>query len=150
VPERIIVAVVGGVSTRAVADAARRHLGGLEAAAGAPLGSPAEPARAGFRFRRMVGDIRRAQVLLGYRAAAALSDDDYALRVLAHVLGGGRASRLHQAVKERDALVDGIAAGLESFHDLGVLTVQFEGDPKNVLAAERSTQGEIERLRRHP
>ena len=150
VPERIIVAVVGGVAAGAVVDAARRRLGALAAATGAPLGSPAEPERGGFRHRRLGGDIRRAQVLLGYRAAPALSDDDYALRVLAHVLGGGRASRLHQGVKERDALVDGIAAGLESFRDLGVLTVQFEGDPKNVAAAERAAQAEIERLRRHP
>src|SRR6185503_19057826 len=72
------------------------------------------------------------------------------MRILAHVLGGGRASRLHQAVKERDGLVDGIGSGGEAFRDLGIFTVHIEGDPKLGPPALRSTIAEIERLRTEP
>jgi zinc protease len=150
VPGRIIVSVAGGVPAAMVIDAAHRLLGGLPAAGGAPQGSPSEPSHPGFRYRRLAGDIRRGHTVLAFGAAPALSDDDYGLRVLAHVMGGSRASRLHQAVKERDALVDGIGAGLESFRDIGVFAVEYEGDPKNAAAALRSAQAEVERLRRDP
>ncbi|HYV86574.1 MAG TPA: pitrilysin family protein [Patescibacteria group bacterium] len=150
VPSRIIVSVAGGVAAGAAIDTARRLLGPMPATEGAPLGSPAEPPRSGFRARRMTADVRRGHLFVGYPAAPVLSDDDYALRMAAHILGGGRASRLHQAVKERDALVDGIGAGLEAFRDIGILSVQIEGDPRSAPAALRSTQAEIERLRREP
>jgi len=150
VPERVIVCIVGGVATDAALEASRRLLGETPGAAGDPLGSPPEPPQATFRYRRLSGDIKRGHMLLAYKAAPILTDDDFALRVLAHILGGGRASRLHQAVKERDGLVDGIGAGLESFRDIGMLTIQSEGDPRTAEAALRSMQGEVERLRREP
>ena len=150
VPERVIVCVVGGVRAETAFDAARRLLGAMPQAAGSPLGSPPEPPQAGFRYRRLTADIRRGHTFLGFKAAPVLSDDDFALRILAHILGGGRASRLHQAVKERDGLVDGIGSGLEAFRDIGMLTVECEGDPKNAVAAQASAQAEIERLRAEP
>ncbi len=150
VPARIIVSVVGGVTTARAMETARRLLGAMPAVEGAALGSPAEPPRTGFRARRLTADVRRGHTFVGYPAAPVLSDDDYALRMAAHILGGGRASRLHQAVKERDALVDGIGAGVESFRDIGILSIQIEGDPDSAPAALRSTQAEIERLRREP
>jgi zinc protease len=150
VPGRIVVSVTGGIDRDTVFEAARRHLGGMPAAEGAPLGSPPEPARAGFRYRRLTGDVRRGRLIVGYRSAPVLSDDEPALRILGHVLGGGRASRLHQAVKERDGLVDGIGADVDSFRDVGVFAVHAEGDPKQAAAALRSAQAEIERLRQEP
>jgi zinc protease len=150
VPGRIVLAVAGGVGAAQAIDAAGRLLGPIPAGEGAPLGSPPEPQRHAFRAARLTGDIRRAQAILGYATPPVLAEDDVALRVLAHVLGGGRGSRLHQAVKERDGLVDGIGAGVEAFRDLGVFTVSLEGDAKNLPAALRSTQAEIERLRREP
>ena len=150
VPGRIVLAIAGGVPAARGLESARGLFGSIPAGDGADLGSPAEPVRTGFRAARLSGDIRRGQMILGFRSAPILSDEDPALRVLAHVLGGGRASRLHQAVKERDGLVDGIGAGVEAFRDLGIFTVHIEGDPKQAPAALRSTVAEIERLRSEP
>jgi zinc protease len=150
VPGRVVLAVAGGAGASRVMAAAERLLGAIPAREGAPLGSPPEPSRHAFRAARLTGDIRRAQAIAGYATAPVLADEDVALRVLAHVLGGGRGSRLHQAVKERDGLVDGIGAGVEAFRDLGLFTVSLEGDPKHLPAALRSAQAEIERLRREP
>ena len=150
VPGRIVLAIAGGVTASRALEASRSLFGGIPAGDGADLGSPPEPPRTGFRAARLSGDIRRGQLIVGFRSVPILSDDDPALRVAAHVLGGGRASRLHQAVKERDGLVDAIGAGVEAFRDLGIFTVHIEGDPNKAPAALRSTVAEIERLRTEP
>jgi len=150
VPERVILSVVGDVKAADVIEAAHVYLGGMTAQPGAPLGSPAEPAQTGFKYRRIKGDIKRSYIVVGYHTPAVLTDDDPALRILAYVLGSGQASRLYQSVKEKAGLVDSIGASLDSFRDIGILTVMSEGEPKNGLAAARAIQGEVERLRREP
>ncbi len=150
VPGRVILAVVGDVRTTDVIEAARIYLAGMPAAEGAPLGSPPEPPQARFKYRRLKGDIKRTQTVLGFHGAPVMSDDDFALRVLAHVLGAGRSSRLFQAVKEKAGLVDGVGASVESFRDVGVLSVMAEHDPLKGPAAVRAIQSEVERMRREP
>ncbi|HYS05410.1 MAG TPA: pitrilysin family protein [Candidatus Dormibacteraeota bacterium] len=150
VPERVILSVVGDVKAADVIEAAHLYLGGMTAQPGAPLGSPAEPAQTGFKYRRIKGDIKRSYIVVGYHTPAVLTDDDPALRILAYVLGSGQASRLYQSVKEKAGLVDSIGASLDSFRDIGILTVMSEGEPRSALAAARAIQGEVERLRREP
>jgi zinc protease len=150
VPSRIILAIVGDVETREALEAAHVYMGGMAPLEGAALGSPPEPPQTAFRRRRLRGDIKRAYTVLGWHAAPLLSDDDLALRVLSHILGAGRSSRLYQSVKEHAGLVDAIGSSIDSFQDLGVLTVIAEHDPKTGPAAVLAVQGEIERLRREP
>ncbi len=150
VPGRIILSVAGDVKASAVIEAAHVYLGGMPAREGAPLGSPPESAQDRFKHHRLSGDIRRAYTLIGYHTPAVLTDDDAAVRVLAHVLGTGRASRLFQGVKEQAGLVDSIGATAESFRDIGVLTVVAEHEPKNAAAVVRAIVSEVERLRREP
>ncbi len=147
-PGRTILAIVGDVSTPEAIEAAHVYLGGMPPGEEAPLGSPPEPTQARFKYRRLQGDIKRGYLVLGYHAAPVLSDDDFALRVLAHLLGSGRSSRLFQAVKEKAGLVDTVGVSLESFRDVGVLSVVAENDPRNGLPAVEAVQAEIERLRR--
>ncbi len=150
VPGRVILAIVGDVKISEAIEAAHIYLAGMPSAEGKPLGSPPEPRQARFKSSRLKGDIKRAQTILGFHGAPALSDDDFALRILGHVMGAGRSSRLFQAVKETAGLVDGIGTSVESFRDIGVLTVMAENDPRNGPAAVRAVQAEIERLRREP
>ncbi len=150
VPGRVILSIVGDLKGAEAIEAAHLYLGGMPATEGAPLGSPPEPPQIRFKYRRLKGDIKRAQTVLGFHGAPALSDDDFALRVLGHVLGAGRSSRLFQAVKETAGLADTVDASVESFRDIGVVTVMAENDPKNGPAAVRAIQAEIERLRREP
>ena len=150
VPERIILSVVGDIRAPEVVEAAHVYLGGMQAQPGAALGSPPEPPQERFRFRRLKGDIKRACLVLGYHAPPVLTDDDLALRIVAYVLGSGQASRLYHSVKERAGLVDSIGSSLDSFRDIGILTVMAEGDPKHGMAAVRAIQAEIELLRQEP
>ena len=150
VPGRIVLSVVGDVPGPEVIEAAHVYLGGMSSGAGAALGSPPEPAQERFKFRRFKGDIKRAYLVFGYHTPPVLTDDDLALRILAYVLGSGQASRLYQSVKENACLVDSIGSSLDSFRDIGILTVMAEGDPKHGMPAARAIQAEIERLRREP
>jgi zinc protease len=147
---RIILSVVGHVQAKEAFEAAHVYLGGVIAQPGATLGSPPEPAQERFKHGRLKGDIKRSYVVLGFHTPAVLTDDDLALRILSFVLGGGHASRLYQSVKEGARLVDSIGSSLDSFRDIGVLTVMSEGESKNSLPAARAIQAEIERLRREP
>lgn len=150
VPGRVILSIVGDVDPAKAIEAAHLFLGGMEAAEGAPLGSPPEPRTRQFRYRRLRGDISRSQLVVGFHAAPALSDDDMALRILAHVLGSGRSSRLFQAVKEREGLVDSIGMGLQSFQDIGVMAVVAGCAPDKARAAMDAIQAELQGLRREP
>jgi zinc protease len=150
VPDRIILSVVGDVEASAAIEAAHVYLGGMRAGEGAPLGSPPEPAQTRFKHRRETGDIKRGYTLIGYHTPSVLTEDDLAVRVLSHVLGSGRASRLFQAVKEQAGLVDSIGATVESFRDIGILTVVAEHEPKNAAAVVRAILAEVERMRRDP
>ncbi|MGH9749377.1 MAG: M16 family metallopeptidase [Candidatus Polarisedimenticolia bacterium] len=150
VPDRILLSVVGDVRAAEVLEAARVYLGGMPTREGAPLGSPPEPPQTAFRCARLTGDILRACTVMGWHTAPLLTDDDLALRVLAHILGSGRSSRLYQSVKEHAGLVDTIGASVESFRDIGILTVVTENDPERGPAAVRAVHAEIERLRREP
>ena len=150
VPGRVILSIVGDLDTPQAIEAAYLFLGGMGAVDGAPLGSPPEPPEREFRYRRLRGDIARSHLVVGFHGAPALSDDDMALRILAHVLGSGRSSRLYQAVKERDGLVDSIGLGLQSFQDIGVMAVVAGCDPGKASRALEAIQAELEGLRRQP
>src|SRR5260221_5992443 len=110
-------------------EAANVYGGGMRAGDGKPLGPPPEPPQSVFKHRRLKGDIKRAQTVLGYHTAPALSDDDFALRILGHVLGAGRSSRLFQSVKEKAGIVDFIGASVESCRDIRILPVPAAHDP---------------------
>ena len=150
VPGRVILSIVGAVDAPYAIETARLFLGGMEAAQGAPLGSPPEPPGRAFRYRRLRGDIARSQLVVGFHAAPALTDDDMTLRILAHLLGSGRSSRLHQAVRENKGLVDSIGMGLQSFQDIGVMAVVAGCEPGKARAALGAIQAELQGLRREP
>ena len=77
VPGRVILSIVGDVDAPQAIEAARLYLGGMKAEEGAQLGSPGEAGEQAFRYRRLRGDIARTQLVVGFHAAPALSDDVY-------------------------------------------------------------------------
>ena len=149
-PDRVILSIVGDVQTESTIEAAHLFFGGMASGEGAELGSPPEPPQKGFKFRRLTGDIKRAYTFFGYHTPPVLSDDDYALRILGHILGAGRSSRLFQAVKEEAGLVESIGTGLASFRDIGIMNIVAEHDPSTSRETEQAIQSQIEGVRREP
>jgi zinc protease len=95
-PGNAILAVVGDVRAGDVASFVSRSFGAIEAA---PVHAPAprpEPPQVAARHTEVVGDDRAARAVVAFRTPEATHSDSPALEVLAHVLAGGRSSRLHR------------------------------------------------------
>lgn len=147
-PENIILSIVGDLGTAEVLEQARRWFGAMPARPARLGSSPPEPPPDGFRFRRLSGDIQRAQMVLAFATVPLFEPDELPVRVLATLLGRGRSSRLVREVKERRSLVDGIGSSAESFRDLGMLTVTAELPAEKLRDAEAAVLGVIEGIRR--
>jgi predicted Zn-dependent peptidase len=112
VPERTIVAIAGDADPDGAIRFARDYFETWPARAGAVDRSPAEPERREVRARTIRGDVRRAELVLGWRGSAALHPDTAALDLAAMLLGAGRASwlyapaELHRLHRGRTFLAD--------------------------------------------
>jgi zinc protease len=115
-PNTATVVIVGDFDTARALAQVRRHFGALKPIPPPPPVSTTEPPQRGER--RVV--VKQAGplpiVTLAYKAPAARSPDFYALDVLATVLGEGRASRLYQALVEKE-VASRVEAGAPSLHD---------------------------------
>jgi zinc protease len=146
VPGRTIVAMVGNVDPDAAQAAAREAFEGWPASMPAIDPSPEEPPRRGVRVRTLRGDVRQADLALGWRGVPALHADTAALDVAASILGLGRGSWLYRALR-----IPGLVSSIGSWHfsptEVGVFSIAAELDSSNVDAAITAIATEVSRLR---
>jgi zinc protease len=147
VPERLVVSVSGAVDPGDVLARVEDLFGGMAAGNGAVVAGPEELPHKGFRHERMHGDINRAHLVTLYRAPERFHPDEFPLRILGVLLGGGRSCRLFQAVREKHRLVNSIGASMEALSDIGLFTVMAETDTATVGPAQRAILDEIARAR---
>ncbi|MBM4187917.1 MAG: insulinase family protein [Gemmatimonadetes bacterium] len=146
VPDRVIVAVVGKVPTAEVFATAERLYGDWPAALGGVDPSPEEPWRSGVRARVLRGDVRQADLALGWRGVAPLAPDAAPLDVAAAVLSSGRGSWLYQTVRQ-PGLVSSIGAYHYSPAEVGVFSITADLAPGDLAAVVERIAGLIARLR---
>lgn len=146
VPERTIVAMVGDLDPDLALEAAREFYGGWPAAAAAFNPSPEEPPRRGVRVRTLRGDVRRAELVVGWRGVPALHPDAVALDVAATVLGAGRASWLYRALR-----APGHAMSVAAWHfsptEVGVFSISADLDPARLTEVIEGIAACVARLR---
>jgi zinc protease len=143
-----ILVIAGDVDPEHAFTLADQYYGGMPAGEPVRDGGADEPARRGFRYREMSGDIAQTHVEWGWRTPGTLHDDTPALDVLSVALGQGRASRLYRHV--RDA---GAAASISAFNytptSLGVFGIGMELDPVDTAAALGRTADVVMDVLRH-
>src|SRR5678816_1683235 len=100
-PGNTILSIVGDVDPYEALAEVERKYGSLPSGQPSRNRGPTEEGTAGFRYREWTGDIGQTQLALGWRTPGTTHPDTPALDMLATVLGGGRASRLYRAVRER-------------------------------------------------
>jgi predicted Zn-dependent peptidase len=120
-PEAMVVAVAGAVDLDEVLRQAEATFGGLEPGAGRPVRSVPPPMASAERH--VDDETEQAHLAIGVRGRPREHPDREVVDVLAHVLGGGPASRLFDAVRERRGLAYNVYATASAFQDTGVLTV---------------------------
>jgi zinc protease len=146
VPSRTIVAMAGLLDAGGALDAARESFASWEPAAPTLDPSPAEPAHREVRARTLRGDVRHANLVLGWRSVPPLHPDAAALDIAALILGSGRASWLYRALRA-PGLTTSIAAGHFAPAEVGLLSIAAELDPARLGEAVRGVAECVTRLR---
>ena len=144
----MIVAIAGGVRPQEALKHAISLTGHIPISIPKPVYIPEEPSQAGPRRTETYSPVARvARIEAGFSTVRLTHPDLYALDVLAMVMGDGRASRLHQALKEQDRLVLSVssASWTPSFVR-GIFSVSMTLSPENVDAALGGMWKEIERI----
>ncbi|MEM7048968.1 MAG: pitrilysin family protein [Acidobacteriota bacterium] len=146
-PDNAVLVLAGDLPEDALAAVGEAF---AEVAAGAKsrpeLAAP-EPLEELVRVERHHGELARLQ--LAFRVPAANHRDHPALRLLAALLGTGRASRLQRALVDDGQLCGGISVGLGETLDTGPFLISAEVLPGvEVERVEEVLLAELERLRR--
>jgi zinc protease len=145
VPPRTVICVAGGIDAGATLDALEAAYGDWNAGPGALDQSPAEPDRTGLRVRALRGDVKQADLIVGWRGVPALHPDGPALDLAAAVLSAGRSSRLYRALRE-PGLVGSVSAFSYSPTEVGVFAVAMDLAPERISEALSGVGREIIRL----
>ncbi|CAN5130720.1 pitrilysin family protein [soil metagenome] len=145
-PERTVLTVVGDVDYDEALKEITQRYGALPA--GTPTFSPgeAEIAVPGFRYREWSGDIGQTQIAFGWRTPGTLDDATPVLDILSVILGGGRASRLYRAVREKK-LATSVSAYDYTPTSIGVFVVHAESPPERAAEAARAIWAQLRNVR---
>lgn len=147
VPGRTIVSVVGAVPADLALEAVEAAFGAWPARPAALDEAPTEPERSGVRVRTLRGDVKQADLVIGWRGVSHDDPDAAALDVAAMVLSSGRGSWLYQTLR-RPGLVTSVGAYHYSPSEVGVFSVVADLEPDGVTPAIEAIAGLVDRLRR--
>src|SRR5436190_9115173 len=129
-PGTTVLSIVGDVDPDEAMTHVERIYGPLGAGEPSRFPGPSEEGVSGFRYREWTGDIGQTQLAMGWRTPGTTHPDTAALDTLATVLGGGRASRLYRAVRER-RLASSVSAYNYTPTDIGVFVAHAETAPEH-------------------
>jgi len=147
-PERLIVAAAGNLEHEQLVDLATRHFGGMvPGRGGRDLERPVHAASVTLRNKP---ELEQSHLLLGFPCPPAVSEDRYAVNLLALILGGGMSSRLFQSVREELGLVYSIDASISDYADCGFLSIYAGASTEQLSETIRAVMIEIERMRTEP
>jgi predicted Zn-dependent peptidase len=148
-PDRMVLAVSGNVPRADVVTAAERLFRRLPSGAGAPPVSDAAP-RPRSELRVMEGDVKQAQVFVGFLAPPVGHPDYAAVSVLSTVLGGGMSSRLFVEIRDRRGLAYSVGVVSTSRTGPALFAPYLGTAPPSADAALAGVLAEVERVRTQP
>lgn len=90
----------------------------------------------------------QVHALWGFPTSTFKDGDRFCAFILNAALGGGMTSRLYQAVRERRGLVYNIHSSLNTFEDIGLITIYAAADGENIAPVHEIVVREIDKLRR--
>lgn len=145
-PGNTVLSIVGDVDPDVALAEVERRYGILQAGTPKRSPGPEEPDAAEFRYREWSGDVGQAQISVGWRTPPTLDPATPGLDVLSTILGGGRASRLYRAVRERK-LASSVSAYDYTPTSLGVFVIHVETPPEHAAEAARAIWAQLRTLR---
>ena len=139
---RMVVSAAGRIDHRQLVDAASRLLGGVPAGSATGWTTP-DFAGGPVRIKRKLD---QAHIVFTLPGLPYLSEDIYALQVLAGLLGAGMSSRLFQELRERRGLCYSVYAFAASYADAGLFNIYVATAPDKVNEVWRVTGGIVSDL----
>ena len=146
VRENLTVGVAGDISAKELALRLDEVFGTLPAS-GTPTDIPrASPA--GGRTEIVRQTVPQSIVAFGQAGLNRGHPDYYALYVMNHILGGGRASRLNEELREKRGLVYSVRSYINPLGEIGLIVGQLATANPRVGTALDLVRGEWERMAR--
>ncbi|MBA3672219.1 MAG: insulinase family protein, partial [Gemmatimonadaceae bacterium] len=140
-PGNTVLTIVGDVDPGAALREVQQRYGALAAGSPQRVPGPAHDEARGFRYREWSGDIGQTQLAFGWRTRPTLDAATPGLDMLATVLGGGRASRLYRALRERE-LASSVSAYNYTPTSIGVFVIHAETPAARAADAARAAWAE--------
>ncbi|MBC7792459.1 MAG: insulinase family protein [Clostridia bacterium] len=143
-PDKLIVAVTGGVAVERVLEALAPRLEAVPTGPSLPTPPVLSPRAPGENFKHIALDKKQSNVIIGGRGTTLSSPDRFALEVLTTVMSG-QSGRLFMDLRDRQSLAYSVGCtaieGLQNGHVL----VHMGTSPEKV---EQAVKGLMEHLRR--
>ncbi|MGQ0702801.1 MAG: M16 family metallopeptidase [Gemmatimonadales bacterium] len=146
VPENTVIVVTGGVDPDEASDAIREFYGAWPSVPPVRDPSPSEPAWREVRARTLRGDVRGAELALGWRTVEALHPDAIPLDLAGLILSAGRAGWLYQRLRV-PGIMTSVGASNFTPTEVGVFSASGELDPSRLPDALSGIAECLTRLR---
>ncbi|MBR2526306.1 insulinase family protein, partial [bacterium] len=108
-----------------------------------------EPPITTQRIKEEKFDCNSAYMMIGFRGTNAVHKDEFALDILATILGDGRSSRFYQNIKDKKQLANSISASNGSFKDDGVFYISTNFKPENKEELKQAIFDEIQKIQKN-
>jgi zinc protease len=149
-PGNATVVVIGHLDPAQTLARVREVFGGWTPVPLAPRARVAPPGLTAVERVEEPRPLQQAYVGVAWRGPATPGPDMYAADLLASILGRGRTSRLHQALKEQRGLVSTVGASYWVQREAGTIAVTARTDAGRAREVEGALLEELEQIRRAP
>lgn len=147
VPNRIVIAAVGSVDSKDAMSVIEKEFGDFRSADYGLMDTvSSEPVQIDKRFLQEEAPINLSYLAMGFHSTSLLSEDLFAMDVLAIILGRGDNSRLNTELFKNKRLVHNISCWNYTPKDPGLFVISAILDKDKTDEAERSIVEEIKKI----
>lgn len=146
-PANTVICIAGSFSQTKVLAKIKREFGRVKRALPPEyMGFVSEQQAARIAIKEKQTD--QTQLMLGVPAYPYLHKDEYALAVLATILGGGMSSRLFTEVREKRGLAYSVHASVDKYPDTGYFVVQAGVEHAKLQKTVETILAEFKKIKR--
>jgi predicted Zn-dependent peptidase len=143
-PANLVITGAGSIKHAPFVDMVSRYLGNLPHRKGdLHKTSPSSQ----VERRVVIKELEQAHLLMGAPCPSMVSEDRYTTHVLNVMLGGGMSSRLFQTIREEHGLAYAVYSGVNSYTDVGYLSVYAATSPEQIAEVIKLTLDEFAKMK---
>lgn len=99
-------------------------------------------------FRKVIEKpTEQLHLLYGFPCPSFSDNDRFEAFIVNALLGGGMTSKLYQSIREKKGLVYTVYSSLNTFKDVGIMSIYAASEPKNTPSVVKTMMSEIKKIR---